>query len=294
MQAWYYQLEDKQFGPITQEELVNTIESGELTKDTLVKNNEMDIWVKASSINGLLSTIEELEEQTKRLPVWDTIHKASLLIRDNIQTLWKPLLITGILMIALQSFLFPIGIITFWLHKILYGIALVIFTITTHRMVLLGKDSVSTHGLSWSNKEWIFILYTTGIYIFMMVLSMLIAPIFMILVSAGVPYLMFFVMLPLAMIFVRLSILFPAIAIEKKEIDWSWAMAITKNNGWRMVAILLVIPFIVNTMTNYISGISIALNILAETITVFLLIFEITTLSLSFKYLTDFESSEKI
>jgi hypothetical protein len=64
-------------------------------------------------------------------------------------------------------------------------------------------------------------------------------------------------------------------------------MAVTKNNGLRMVAVLLVIPFLVKIVTNYISGISIPLNILAETITVILLVFEIIALSLSFKYLTD-------
>ena len=53
--------------------------------------------------------------------------------------------------------------------------------------------------------------------------------------------------------------------MDKIDIDWQWAMAVTKNNGLRMVAVLLVIPFLVKIVTNYISGISIPLNILSET-----------------------------
>ena len=59
MKKWYYKIEEKEFGAITQEELVNLIESGELSTNTLVRNEDMDFWVKASSINGLLPTFKE-------------------------------------------------------------------------------------------------------------------------------------------------------------------------------------------------------------------------------------------
>jgi hypothetical protein len=287
MKKWCYKINDKEFGPISEEELLHAIEYGELTENTLIQDSEMDIWVKASSIDGLIPKKSEFFEQEKRLPIWQTISEAYFFITKNIHILWKPLLITALLMICLNSFLFPIGIKTFWLHRAVYSIAFVIFTITTHRIVILGKDSVSLYGLSWSRREWIFVLYTIGIYIGMTILFFLLSPIFMMLVSSGIQYLIFIAILPLLVVSVRLSILFPAIAVDKIDIGWQWAMAVTKNNGLRMVAVLLVIPFLVKIVTNYISGISIPLNILAETITVILLAFEIVVLSLSFKYLTD-------
>ena len=59
MKKWYYKIEEKEFGAITQEELVNLIESGELSTNTLVRDEDMDFWVKASSINGLLPIFKE-------------------------------------------------------------------------------------------------------------------------------------------------------------------------------------------------------------------------------------------
>jgi len=289
MKNWYYKIDEQEFGPISKEELLNFIEHGELTENTLIRDIEMDIWVKASSIDGLV--IKKIPEQEKRLLVFKTILEAFSVMLTNLSSLWKPLLLTGLTMIALGTVLFPNSFEMIFIYKIIYGIVFVIFTITTHRVVLLGKESVSFYGLSWKKREWIFVLYSIGIYIFITILTLIFSPIFIWLASSGIPYLMIIVMLPILFLFVRLSILFPAISIEYKNIDWSWAMTVTENNGWRLMAVLLIVPMIVNMLINYISGISLPLNILAETITVFLLIFEITALSLSFKYLTGFEGA---
>ena len=62
MKNWYYKIEDKEFDSVTKEELVNLIELGELRTNTLVRKEDMNLWVKASSINGLLPVVNEKEK----------------------------------------------------------------------------------------------------------------------------------------------------------------------------------------------------------------------------------------
>ena len=310
MKNWYYKIDDKVFGPITEEELQHGIKHGELTKETLIQDEEMDMWVKASSINGLIDVVRE-EEQTKRLPVFGTITEAFIVMKENMGILWKPLFLSGVLMVVLNMFFFDIlklfvvepntmknmgsFAIMIWLQKIVYAIFFVIFTITTHRIILLGKDSVNAYGLSWSRREWIFVLYSIGIYIILLVLSFLMLPIVGMVASLGSSYFMIIMnlaMLAIMLLFSRLSMLIPAISVEKIDIDWSWTMSVSKNNGFRLLIVLSVVPFIFKYLLGFMVGISRELNILAEIITLFLLVFEIILLSLSFKYLTGFERDE--
>ena len=53
MKIWFYKLEDKEL-EINEEALIEAIEKEEFPKDILIRDESMDIWVKASSINGLL------------------------------------------------------------------------------------------------------------------------------------------------------------------------------------------------------------------------------------------------
>ena len=293
MESWYYRIGTKEFGPITKDELLHAIEHGELTKNTLVHSEEMKEWVQAKSVNGLLSL--NVAEQTKRLPLFETISKAYTLMLQNISILWKPLLITGLIMIALDSFITPHTIEMLILYKLIYWALFVVFSVATHRLLLLGKDSVATHGLTWSRRELTFALYMVGIYILIMLLSFAMMPILMMFSSPnGVDplFLMILVSIPIEFLFVRLSILFPAISVDTKDIDWKWAMGVTQNNGWRLMALLLVLPLSFQLLLSPLRGDSIIINVLIQLIMMVLLVFEITTLSLSFKYLTDFNGVE--
>ena len=292
MKNWYYKYNDEAFGPVTEEELQHTIEHGELTKDTLVKDEKMEIWVKASSINGLVPTVFEEEEQHRHLPIVATIQEAYHVMLDNVHNLWKPLLLTALIMIGLEVYVTPLNMEIILLTRVAYGVAFVMFTVTTHRIVLLGKDSVASYGLSWRRREWVFVLYTIAIYILLTLMTFLLLPVVGMLASSGGEALMYLVIAPLMYFFIRASIMFPAIAVEKQDIDFSWAMATTRNNGWRLVAVLAIIPAILHLLIAYIGGQSLILNIVSETLNVVLLVFEIIALSLSFKYLTDFEKDE--
>lgn len=53
MKTWYYKLENEEI-EITEEKLLKAIEQGALPKEILIRDESMSIWVKASSIDGLL------------------------------------------------------------------------------------------------------------------------------------------------------------------------------------------------------------------------------------------------
>lgn len=298
MRNWYYKLNDKELGPISEDELLYAVEQGELTKTTLIRKDTVDIWVKASSINGLLPSVQKSLEQKRRLPILETIKETFTVMIENANVLWKPLLITALLMIVVEVSIPSSQFEIILASKLVYAVAFVMFTVATHRIVLLGKESVATHGLSWRRKEWVFVLYSVGIYILLTILTLVMSPIIgmiassEIVSSSGIIYLGVLIVMLMSYFFMRLSMLFPAIAIEKKNIDLSWAMTITQHNGWRLVAVLTVIPFFLNLFITYISGSSFVLNVLAEVMVVLLLVFEIVALSLSFKYLTNFEGNE--
>jgi hypothetical protein len=63
MKKWYYKIENQEYGAVTQEELLNLIHLEKITKDTLIKDEEMSIWVKASSIDGLIPIEKESKTQ---------------------------------------------------------------------------------------------------------------------------------------------------------------------------------------------------------------------------------------
>lgn len=297
MKNWYYKLNDKELGPITEDELLNAIEHGELTKETLIREDTVDIWVKASSINGLLPSVQKVLEQKRRLPIFETIKEAFTVMIENANVLWKPLLVTALLMIVVEVYIPSFQLEVVLASKLVYAVAFVIFTVATHRIVLLGQESVAVHGLSWRRREWIFVLYSIGIYILLTIFALVMSPIIgmfaslEIVSSSGMIYIGVLIVVPMSYLFMRLSMLFPAIAIEKENIDLSWAMTITEHNGWRLVAVLAVIPFFLNLLINYMSGSSFVLNVLGEVMVVLLLVFEIIALSLSFKYLTNFEGN---
>ncbi|HIP29307.1 MAG TPA: DUF4339 domain-containing protein [Sulfurospirillum arcachonense] len=57
MKNWYYKIDDEKLGPITEEELLRAIEKKELTKDTFVQDTDMEMWMKASSVDDLLPAV---------------------------------------------------------------------------------------------------------------------------------------------------------------------------------------------------------------------------------------------
>ena len=55
---WYYAENSEQHGPVTKEELIAKLQSGELTRDTLVWTNNMRTWQKACDVQELSGALQ--------------------------------------------------------------------------------------------------------------------------------------------------------------------------------------------------------------------------------------------
>jgi len=55
MKNWYYKVGDKEFGPITEEELLDGINHGKLTEETLIQDEEMDISLHLNDVLNLFN-----------------------------------------------------------------------------------------------------------------------------------------------------------------------------------------------------------------------------------------------
>lgn len=185
--------------------------------------------------------------------------------------------------------------------------ARILFAITCHRLVLIGDTGVPEYGmLSWSRREWWFLAYAMflpavyylSVGLFLMAKGLLmefdiniesLQILFM--KGDGVIFLMFFVALPSVYIFSRLSLLFPATAVDR-DVDVDWAWNFSKKSGWRLAVIIVLLPLFFALLEvlqlslwgkelNWVKGIIDALLSLT------LLAIQIVALSLSYKHLTD-------
>jgi len=155
-----------------------------------------------------------------------------------------------------------------------------IFAITTHRIILLGKESVPEWGLrSWSKRETFFFIHvlilTGGMYI------LLLAPIF----SGFIPI----VVMPISFIFIiwlwaRLSLVFPGIAIDK-GVTFKLSWALTKKYQLLMFLVVIAFPVLLaipSVLLSFIPYTSVLTNIMST----FVIVFEVAALSVAYQIIT--------
>jgi len=246
------------------------------------------------------------ENRNIKLPVFKVIKAGFILVKTNARPLIKSLLPTGILLFILNI----IEIKTYWpagdavqlLHLAITGGVFTLFAITCHRTLLLGSQSVPQYGVtSWSAREWRFLWWGMVAYFFLIVLFMLVAIMLSVFTSSvGGPgfgfsgALSLLGIIPGIYVFSRLSILFPAVAIEKK-VGWDWALATSKYNGWRLVVIVGLIPLVFGFSPALLCrDTCIVVDVLWAFIGIIFTVFEIALLSLSFKYLSENNVPEPI
>lgn len=148
-----------------------------------------------------------------------------------------------------------------------------LMAVTTHRLILLGPDSVPKWGLNKiTERELKFILYSLGLFL------MLILPAQLTLI----PYAGWILaMLGMCYLLGRFSLIFPAIAIDQK---WSYQKSwqATQPHQIMMVTIVIIFPIVIaipetllsnNTYTEFISLI---ISVVTE-------VFVIAALSMAFK-----------
>lgn len=188
----------------------------------------------------------------------------------------------------------------------------VLFAITCHRLVLIGNTGVPENGmLTWTRREWWFLAYIILlplVYLLSMALNLMAHGLlkefevqignFQIIFANGdgILLLILFSALPSVYIFSRLSLLFPATAIDR-DVDVDWAWKISKKNGWRLAVIIVLLPLVFGLLQGlhvfFLRGNATWVeDIIFVLLRLILLAVEIVALSLSYKHLTENEVIE--
>ena len=209
-------------------------------------------------------------EQDYKIPALDIIVQAfSVPWVMRKKFIWKllfPAFLVLVLIVA-GSFLQKYLRIPLFVDYCLFMLACTFFIVTCHRIVLLGDESVPPFGLrKWSMRETRFFGWSAGILVVIYFpISALFMLIGLLVSSAGNTE--FFIQLfsrirdpegqvivglltlPLYYPLARLSMLFPAVALDKRP-GISWAWDISKGNGWRLTLIVGALPLAADIITN--------------------------------------------
>lgn len=158
----------------------------------------------------------------------------------------------------------------------------ILIAVTTHRMLLLGPQAVPKWGiLKWSRRETRFACYAIGLFCFIFIAAVVSSNS----VIAPIVFLLFF-----GLVAPRLSLVFPAIAIDKKcSFKESWHL--TKNWKSLMFFAVVLIPITFSIPILLLSTIPFTM-VITVVLSTCLEIFFIAALSISYKVIS--ESAELV
>jgi hypothetical protein len=194
------------------------------------------------------------------------------------QVLIKALAIPFVVYLAIDaSTLLDLPLALSWLLAILGVGVQTIFAITTHRVVLLGSNSVSTWGItSWSNRETSFVLHIIGLVLLMIPLAIL----GLIPVLGGIIALVI-----ICWVSGRLSLVFPGIAVDK-GVSFRLSWELTEQYQMLMFLVVVIFPVLLAIP-------AILLNFLPYTflltslLSTFVVVFEVAALSMAYQLITN-------
>lgn len=226
------------------------------------------------------------------------------------------IIILGVLFVffltKVGSFEFPffIGLIIFLISTIIVSAPYVLFAIICHRLVLIGNEGVPKFGLrTWARREWWFLAYVILLPLVYLLTTAVLSPLIIGLskefqinfktyqtvfgeidVSQGLNYL---ILITATYFFSRLCLLLPATAVDR-DVDVDWAWQISKGNGWRLMIVVGVLPWVFSYLKDFLirEDATIVEILFFILISFILLAVEIVALSLSYKHLTENEVIE--
>lgn len=138
-----------------------------------------------------------------------------------------------------------------------------VLAVRLHRLVLGVTDPVQGV-IRWSRRETRFLGWLLTVYFYLIVIFVAVASVAQFvsafssdLISGGWAFIGFMTLasLPAAYLFVRLSVLLPATAIDQKR-NMAWAWSLTAGNGWRLVLMLWAVPMILSVLTPDLESVS--------------------------------------
>jgi hypothetical protein len=191
-----------------------------------------------------------------------------------------------------------------WLLFGVYWAGFAIFAVTCHRLVLLDPAVAIPQTIpGWSWRETRFFLWMVGVWLICAVvafgLAMLIANLWMVrggeLSPTWIEWIVFVAKAPAVYLFARLCILFPATALDR-EVDLKWAWRLTANNGWRLVVLVGVLPWVLSYAIGFLyrDEANFVEIIMLTFVGSALFAVEVAAISLAYRELTQSEGSQPI
>lgn len=166
-----------------------------------------------------------------------------------------------------------------------------IFVVRCHRLFLLNESPESIRGaLLWDKRNTTF-MFTSFALVFG--LGVMFIPTIMFASPIGkhfvfrddsFMYLVYLTSIPFGYMFSRLSLVFPAIAVDEQN-DFQRAWLISKGNGWKLFFLISIIPLTTSFIIEAINNEEILFNFVTALLGVFVLVFEIVILSNSYRIL---------
>jgi len=192
------------------------------------------------------------------------------------------------------------GWLSFLIQAALYGL----FAITCHRLALIGDHSVPDYGLKiWTPREsrylgWFFVVLIVWLLFSFVVNSIYVSAIIKD-VEAGASVESFestrrwlnLLYIPLVYILCRLSVLYPAIAVDQ-PVTAQWAWRFTAHNGLRLGVIVGILPGVLYYFMSFLTRdtATFAESAILTLIGFILMAVEIVALSFSYKHLAATEA----
>lgn len=191
------------------------------------------------------------------------------------------------------------------LALILFAINILV-SITTHRILLINENAVPTWGLyKFGKREFKFLIYTFLIIILISIVLTLIILGLSVFVNSNsalfMPLTVAFSVILGIFLFVRLSLVLPAIALDQ-ELSFLDSWNITSKYKILCMLTIVIIPSIVASIISFVYGIAIEfltavistkLSFLNSLLTLFVNVFIISALSATYKYLVHEDYLEK-
>jgi hypothetical protein len=167
-----------------------------------------------------------------------------------------PLAATAALSLASQYFSRDVPTFATWLLVALSVVVFCLFAVICHRLVLLDPTSEARSMTPrWSYRETRFFLLMIAVWFIGVAVLLIVSTVLM-----NVPdtwlnslpgpgrrrsWISFVAVLPVLYVVARLSLIFPATAVDRRvNLLWSWRL--TQNNGWRLFLVVAVLPWAVS------------------------------------------------
>lgn len=183
----------------------------------------------------------------------------------------------------------------------------IFMSISVHRVLLLPKEQISTYGSYTFSKRFLS-FFAKGILLAFLIVIFGVFSFFIINIIASIfksalinAIIVAFVFIALAVLFSRISLVFPATSIDKK-MDFSEALALTSNHKTLVFFTVVVIPLLFAILLGFVYGMAIEflmtiisqkLKVLYSLLNIFTTVFMIAFLSTTYEYIMNVQPKKE-